>query len=124
MIDPRGKWAPDLSPKGYDVLNDYHRFLLLTGPRKTTKTTCAVNKICRHLWENDPAMVAIVGKSIRSIKSSGVWQDLVLLETGVKQWLSAKITGVNGARFDYVVEPKITGDTKMSFFRVRNMHGG
>lgn len=118
MFDARGKWAPDLSPKGYVALNDYHRFLLLSGPRKTTKTTCAINKICRHLWENDAAMVAIVGKSIRSIKSSGVWQDLIILETGIRQWLRANIG------FDYVVEPKITGDTKMSFFRIRNMHGG
>lgn len=118
MIDLRGRWAPDLSPKGYVALNDYHRFLLLTGPRKTTKTTCSVNKICRHLWENDGAVVAIVGKSIRSIKSSGVWQDLIILETGIRQWLRANIG------FDYTVEPKITGDTKMSFFRIRNMHGG
>lgn len=118
MIDGRGKWAPDLSPKGYLVLNDYSRFLMLSGPRKCTKTVTATNKICRHLWENDNAMVGIIGKSIRSIKSSGVWQDLVLLETGLKQWLRANIG------FDYLVEPKITGDTKMSFFRIRNMHGG
>lgn len=118
MIDLRGRWAPDLSPKGYDVLNDYHRFLMLSGCRKSSKTINSCAKICRHLWENDNAMIAIVGKSIRSIKSSGVWQDLVILDTGIKQWLRA------GIGFDYVVEPKITGDTKMSFFRIRNMHGG
>lgn len=119
MIHPQtGKWAPDLSPKGYEVLNDYNRFLMLSGPRKCSKTTSAMAKICRHLWENDSAMVAVVGKSIRSIKSSGIWQDLVVLETGIKQWLRA------GIGFDYAVEPKITGDTKMSFFRIKNMHGG
>lgn len=118
MIDTKGRWLPDLSPKGELVLNDYHRFLMLSGPRKCAKTTSAMAKICRHLWENDPAVVGIVGKSIRSIKSSGVWQDLVVLETGIKQWLRA------GIGFDYETEPKITGDTKMSFFRIRNMHGG
>lgn len=117
MIDANGKWAPDLAPKGYDVLNDYHRFLLLSGPRLTAKTTCAISKICRHLWENDRAMVAIVGKSIRAIKSSGIWQDLTVLDTGIRQWLRANIG------FDYSTEPKITGDTKMSFLRIRNMYG-
>lgn len=118
MIDPNGRWAPDLSPKGYLVLNDYHRFLLLSGPRKSSKTTNVVAKLCRHLWENDNAMLGIIGKSLRSIKSSGVWQDLIVLDTGIKQWLRANIG------FDYLVEPKITGDTKMSFFRIRNMYGG
>ena len=118
MIDPNGRWAPDLAPKGYLVLNDYHRFLLLSGPRKTTKTITATNKLCRHLWENDNAMVGIVGKSIRSIKSSGVWQDIVGSDTGISQWLRADIG------FEYETEPKITGDTKMSFFRIRNMFGG
>lgn len=118
MIDQNGKWAPDLAPKGYLVLNDYHRFLLLSGPRLTAKTTCAIAKLARHLWENDQAMVAIVGKSIRAIKSSGIWQDLTVLDTGIKQWLKANIG------FEYEVEPKITGDTKMSFFKIRNMYYG
>lgn len=117
MLDINGRWAPDISPKGYDVLNDYHRFLLLSGPRLTSKSTCAIAKICRHLWENDRAICAIIGKSIRTVKSSGIWQDLTVLDTGIKQWLRAQIG------FDYTVEPKITGDTKMSFFRIRNMYG-
>lgn len=118
MIDDQGRWVPDLAPKGIAVLNDFHRFLLLSGPRKTTKTTCSVNKICRHLYTHDNAVVGIIGKSIRSIKSSGVWQDLIVLETGIKQWLRANIG------FDYAVEPKITGDTKMSFFKIKNRYGG
>lgn len=117
MIGINNKWAPDLAPKGHAVINDYHRFLLLSGPRKTGKTFASVAKICRHLWENNGAVVGIVGKSIRSIKSSGVWQDLVTSEIGIRQWLRA------GIGFEYDTEPKITGDTKMSFFRIRNMYG-
>ena len=118
MIDKNGNWAPDLVPKGYLVLNDYHRFLLLTGPRLSSKTTNVVSKICRHLWETDGAMVAIVGKSIRTIKSSGVWQDLILHKTGMRQWLESPLG------FQYTVEPRLTGDSKMTYFRVRNVHGG
>lgn len=118
MQDERGNWIPTLSPKGYDVLNDYHRFLLLEGTRKATKTINAVNKIARHLWENDGAIVGIIGKTLRNIKSSGVWQDLTTVECGIPQWIKA------GIGFKYVDEPKMTGDTKMTFFRIRNMYGG
>jgi len=118
MQDEQGKWIPELSDKGYEVFNDYHRFLLLEGCRKSTKTISAVNKIARHLWENDGAIVAIIGKTLRNIKSSGVWQDLTKLSCGIPQWVAA------GIGFSFSQEPKMTGDTKMTFFKVRNMHGG
>lgn len=117
MVDQNGKWLPDLSPKGYVVFNDYHRYLLLHGPRKSTKTTGAVNKIARHLFENDGAVVAVIGKTLRNIKSSGVWQDLIKLPTGLNQWINADIG------FKFTVEPKMTGDTHMTYFRVRNLFG-
>lgn len=84
----------------------------------SSKTINAVNKIARHLWENDGAIVGIIGKTLRNIKSSGVWQDLTTAKCGIPQWLESRIG------FSYVDEPKMTGDTKMTFFRVRNMHGG
>lgn len=118
MQDVQGKWIPELSTRGYESFNDYHRFLLLEGPRKSTKTISAVNKIARHLWENDGAIVAIIGKTLRNIKSSGVWQDLTKLSCGIPQWIDS------GIGFHYTQEPKMTGDTKMTFFKVRNMHGG
>mgnify|MGYP001570902808 FL=1 len=118
MQDEHGRWIPTLAPKGYEALNDYHRFLLLTGPRKSTKTINACSKVARHLWENDGAIVAIIGKTLRNIKSSGVWQDLTKQDCGMPQWMNA------GIGFEFTVEPKMTGDTKMTFFKVRNMHGG
>lgn len=117
MIGPDNVWIPDLNPKGYGIFNDYHRFLLLYGPRQSTKTINAVNKICRHLWENDCAKVLIVGKSVRNIKSSGVWQDLTVSKHGIPAWIAS------GIGFDYTAQPKITADTKMTHFRIRNAWG-
>jgi hypothetical protein len=68
MIDNQGHWAPDLSPKGYEVLNDYSRFLMLSGCRKSSKTINSCAKICRHMWENNGAVVAIVGKEYSLVK--------------------------------------------------------
>ena len=118
MNDSQGLWIPTLSPKGYEAFNDYHRFLILAGCRKSTKTISAVNKIARHLWENDGAIVGIIGKTLRNVKSSGVWQDLTTAKCGIPQWIEA------GIGFKYVDMPKMTGDTKMTYFRVRNVHGG
>ena len=117
MVDHEGKWLPDLNPKGFEVFNNYNRFLLLWGPRHSTKSVNAVNKICRHLWENDGAKVAVIGKSIRNIKSSGVWQDLTTAKYGIPHWIES------GIGFDYTVPPKVTGDTKMTYFKIRNAWG-
>lgn len=113
-----GSWLPDLNPKGIEVFGDQHRFLLLHGPRKSTKTINAINKICRHLWDNDGAMVGVIGKTLRNTKSSGVWQDLTEVPVGIPAWIKS------GIGFEYTKEPKFTADTKMTYFRVRNRHGG
>lgn len=82
------------------------------------KSLSAVNRVARHLWENDGAVVGIIGKTLRNIKASGVWQDLTTSRWGIPQWENS------GIGFKYVDEPKMTGDTKMTFFRVRNRYGG
>lgn len=115
MRDSHGRWIPSLSPKGYQVFNSYVRFLLLHGSRKSSKSISAENKLCRHAFENNGAIVAVVTKTTKNAKS-GVWQDLVRFV--VPQWIKANIG------FKYTVEPRMEADTKMSYFRIRNMWGG
>ena len=114
-IDAEGHWLPDLVPAGYDLFNEYRRFILLHGARKSGKSLAADHKICRHLWENDKARVGIICKTLRNGKV-GVWRDLT--GTIIPMWLKAD------CGFRYTVDPKMEADSKMSFFRVRNMYGG
>lgn len=115
MRDAHGRWIPSLSPKGYQVFNSYTRFLLLHGSRKSSKSISAENKLCRHAFENNGAIVAVVCKTTKNAKS-GVWQDLVRFV--IPEWIKANIG------FKYTIEPRMEADTKMSYFRIRNMWGG
>lgn len=73
-------------------------------------------KICRHLWENDHAMVMVLGRTAKNIKSSGFWQDLY--DFCVPRWVES------GIGFEVTKPSTMSADTKLTHFRVRNMHGG
>lgn len=99
-----------------EAWNDTHRFLLLTGPRKSGKTIVAVHKILRHCFDNDGARVAMFCKTTKNAKAGGVWLDLT--QIALPEWVNANI----GMRV--IEEPKVTGDTRMSYFKVSNRYGG
>lgn len=115
VYDPEKKiWLPPLNEKQFEIFNDAHRYLLVEGPRKSGKTFGILHKVIRHNFDLKAAMFAIVCKTIKNAKSAGVW---VLLTRMLQLWEA----GCPGFR---VVEgPKTTGDSKMSFVRIRNRHG-
>lgn len=55
-------------------------------------------------------------RTTKNAKAGGVWVDLT--QIALPEWLNAKI----GMRV--VEEPRVTGDTRMSYFRVSNRWGG
>jgi len=107
-------WYPPLNRKQLEIFNDYHRYTLIHGPRKSGKTFGIIHKVIRHSFDVNGAMIAIVCKTIKNAKSAGVW---VLLDRMLKIW-EASCPG-----FKVVEGPKTTGDSKMSFVRIRNRHG-
>lgn len=106
-------WSPALVPKGYDLLNSYQRFVLCHGPRKGAKSISCQAKCLRHLWETRDARVGVICRTLRNGKV-GVWRDLL---TMVPEWKKA------GFGFQYTVTPRMEADSKMSYFKVRNMYG-
>jgi hypothetical protein len=114
--DEKGRWLPDLAPKGFEVFNDYHRYLLVDGPRKCGKTIAICNKLCRHAFETRGGIIAIITKTLKNAKSSGVWQDLYAFV--VPDWVKSNIG------FKVTKEVTMAPDTKMTYFRVRNAFGG
>lgn len=115
VFDPDKKiWLPPLNAKQFEIFNDMHRYLLVHGPRKSGKTFGILHKVIRHNFDLKAGMFAIVCKTIKNAKSAGVW---VLLTRMLALWEA----GCPGFR---VVEgPKTTGDSKMSFVRIRNRWG-
>lgn len=116
VFDPEHKlWLPPLNRKQFEIFQDYHRYLLVHGPRKSGKTFGILDKIIRHNYDVKVGMSAIVCKTIKNAKSAGVW---VLLTRRLKVW----VDGCKGFR---VIEgPKTTGDSRMSYVRIRNRFGG
>jgi hypothetical protein len=105
-----------------EVFNNNDRFLLLTGPRKCGKTIAACHKILRHCFDTPPsesesgARVAMFTKTTKNAKAGGVWIDLTKI--ALPKWLKANIG------MTLVESPRVTGDTRMSYFKVRNRYGG
>jgi hypothetical protein len=101
--------------KQLEIFNDQHRYLLVHGPRMSGKTRGIIHKVIRHGFDVDGARVAIVCKTLKNAKSAGVW---TLLCEALEHWQS------NLYGFKIVEGPKTTGDTKLSFVKIRNRHGG
>lgn len=120
-VDPQtGIWLPRLSPKQMEVFNATERYLLVSGPRMSGKTLGVLHRIVRHLWETPGARVAMFTKTIKNAKS-GVWADLV--DMVIPEWLDGGMSSPH-ATFEYTVEPKIDGATRMHHFKIRNYWGG
>lgn len=107
-------WLPPLNLKQLEIFNSYHRYLLVHGPRMSGKTFGIIHKIIRHAFDVNGAMAAIVCKTLKNAKSAGVW---FLLCRALQHW-EKYCYG-----FKIVEGPKTTGDTKLSFVRIRNRHG-
>lgn len=114
MITPT-PWAPVLSPKQIEAWNCAFRFQLYTGPRKCGKTWVAMHRILRHCFDNH-ARVAMFCKTTKNAKAGGVWLDLTRI--ALPEWINANIG------MKVLEEPKVTGDTRMSYFKVSNRYGG
>jgi hypothetical protein len=132
VYDSDGGWLPPINPKQYEVFNDFHRYLLVHGPRKSSKTWGIIHKVIRHAFDVRGATFGIVTKTIKNAKASGVWTLLsnVMLpfwQHGLaaelwEPWMpEAWKHGCPG--FEVIEGPKTTGDTKMSFVKIRNRHG-
>jgi len=113
VINENGEAYPLLSIKGYGLYNSTKRHILAIGTRKASKSICIANKVARHLWETDGAVVAVVCRSIKNAKI-GVWKDLV----------NFVLPGWENAGWGFKIEKVgVDGVSKMEYVRVRNQHG-
>lgn len=116
-----GLWQPDLCAKQVEIMNCYKKFLLVSGPVKSTKTTGCLNKVLRHAWETPMARIGIFARTTKSAFAGGVWSDLI--ETVLPSWTEANMgmqirTGKKNAP-EYLID----GQTRLCYLDVTNMHG-
>lgn len=109
-----GVWYPTNVEKQIAVFNVAHRYLLLEGARRSGKSVAALHKVYRHLYDCSFAKVAIVSRTKNNGKR-GAWADLI--GSVYRTWNEAGLVEfIDGT-------PAMEGDTKVSYFRIRNRHG-
>ena len=119
-----GPWHPPLSRKQLEVYNETRRYILSSGPRWCTKTTASLHKILRHLWDVDPARLAIFTK-YKSTSLAGVWPKLCGgRNAAIQHWLDAELESEYGGEFRYEIKPREMGAIRMHYFKVINQFGG
>ncbi len=116
MTDREGRWSPDLAPKQARLFNSYRKFILCSGPVRSTKTIACLHRLLRHAWETPQARISIFAKTIKSAFAGGVWSDLV--EIVLPQWLRANM----GMRITF--GPKVEGSTRLHSLGLSNAYGG
>lgn len=127
--DVEAPWSPDLFVKQFEVLNDRHRRLLVSGPRKTGKSIAICHKICSHLWNTNGAKVALFTTSYKVATDGGSWTDLI--EMAIPMWIGL-VDEETGAEFKYTTHirgdeeggPKLDAKSRTPFFRIQNRYGG
>jgi phage terminase large subunit len=122
-INDSGRWYPDLFPKQLDVFNSYSRALLVSGPRLSGKTVAVLHRIVKHLWETPNARVGMFSRVMKNAKDAGSWK--LLISNIIPKWINAGM----GMEFttmgmDGVPGPKVDGQTRTPYFRLKNAYGG
>lgn len=127
MLDPSGLWTPLLSAKQRLLYDSQKRYILVSGPRRSTKTVGVAKRMIRHAWETPAAKIAVVCRTQRSGKD-GPWPLLCDPQRGlVNEWIEAGVSSDDGA-FGY--EPgkppgsRLDATTRQPGFAIVNQFGG
>lgn len=110
-----GYWLPDLNAKQLRILNCYKRALLVSGPKRSSKTIGVCHKVVRHAIDCPMGHVGVFTKTIKVAVDGGCWTDLTRIV--LPQWMDN--TGVR-----YTIQPKVDGQTRQAYFEITNRHGG
>lgn len=119
---PKSVWKPSLSPKQHKLMALCHRrpgapkFVLVSGPRYSTKSVGCCHAIADYLWTVPDARFAVVSPTVSAADDYGIWTDLC--EKVMPEWIDAKFG------MEWITEPRQKGRTKRVYFQVTNKFGG
>lgn len=109
-------WEPGISLKQRAILTVAQKYVLVTGPRFSTKTRGILHAIVHHAWKTPNALVAMVGRTQTVNSDGGPWS--VLHKYIIPEWIEGNFG------LEYVTEPKMDGATHKLICDIRNKHGG
>lgn len=115
MVYQDRPWQPPLGEKGAEIVNDRHRYLLVTGPKKCAKTISICHKAALHLYEYPNAHVGLITKR-QEVARTGVWPDIT-------DFAIEKIWQQEAGALFYHTKPRVS-DTKRRIFSTYTRNGG
>lgn len=116
-VTPEGIWYPPISEKQLEIYNSYSRYLLVHGPRMSSKTIGVMHKLLRHAWETPYAVIGMFAKFSKTGKI-GIWGDLTRNPDGC-----ARIWEREAPGFRITMEPRNDPAGKLLTMRVSNAYG-
>lgn len=119
-IHPSGFWMPEISVAQAKIFNCYKRYVLASGPRKSSKTYGNLHRLTRHAWETDRGSIAIFSKNIKVAKEGGVWADLT--DIIWPEWFKSGI-GIEYGKVGKNYAPGQDGQTRTLYCKLKNRHG-
>lgn len=108
-------WQPPISGKQASIVNDPKRYILVNGPRLSSKSFGVMHRIAWRMWSIPNYIGCIVARTTASATNAGFWATLT--EKVIPVWTDADFG------FEWEVEPKLQADHKW-FFSIRNQAGG
>lgn len=119
QIDASGAWVPSLFPKQWEAMQacspSLNNLILLSGPRKSSKTVVCCHAVCQHAWNTDRGNILIVTLTQSVGTDSGVWTDLV--ESILPEWIDGNFG------MEWVKRPYLDAGTKKPACIVTNKFG-
>ena len=91
------------------------KFILCSGPRRSSKTVGCMNAIAEHALVTSNTRMTVVAPSVTAAADGGVWADLC--DMIMPMWINADFG------MEWVTRPRQEGTTKKLFFEVSNMYG-
>lgn len=119
-----GVWFPDISPKQLQLMriarekNGQRKYMLVSGPRWSSKTIGGLHACVDHAWNTPNAVVCVLVPSITVGSDSGVWT--LLTEQIIPEW----IRGNFGLDWAQRGSPRQQGTTKKLYCIIKNKFGG
>lgn len=124
-LDERGQWWPNISPKQKKLIEGLQapaakrKFkMLLSGPRKASKTIGGLHALAFHGWTVPlaKARYSMCGRTQTDNVDGGAWIDFT--ETILPEWIAADFG------MEWVTKPRMAGDTHKIYCEVTNAADG
>lgn len=122
-------FEPPVSAKQAEVINDTHRYILVSGARESSKSYGVMHSIPFRMWNIRNYVGVLVGTTTSQSIDSGLWT--VLTEKVMPDWIEGNIYSPDGKEIvdkrpfgmEWITKPRSQMITHKMFFDISNKFG-